>query len=147
MALRFCANLNFLFTDRPFLDRFEAAAKAGFRGVELLVPFEVSAKAIRERLDATGLRQVLFNSPSGDRAGGERGMACIPRRETMFRDSVKRALDYAAALDCTLVHLMAGVQPDDVPYDTAAALYSINLAWAAEQAHAVGVKLTIEAIN
>ena len=69
VALKFCANLNFLFTDLPFLDRFEAAAKAGFEGVELLAPYEAPAKAIRERLDGAGLRQVLFNSPSGDRAG------------------------------------------------------------------------------
>ena len=81
MALQFCANLNFLFADLPLLDRFEAAAKAGFEGVELLAPYEVPAKAIRERLDGAGLRQVLFNSPSGDRAAGERGMACIPGRE------------------------------------------------------------------
>ena len=147
MALQFCANLNFLFADLPLLDRFEAAAKAGFEGVELLAPYEVPAKAIRERLDGAGLRQVLFNSPSGDRAAGERGMACIPGRESEFRESVHRALDYATALDCKLIHLMAGVQPKDVPYDRAAALYTLHLAWAAEQAQAAGVRLVIEAIN
>lgn len=147
MALRFCANLNFLFTELPLLDRFAAAAEAGFEGVELLVPYEVPAAEIRRRLDAAGLRQVLFNSPSGDRARGERGMACIPGREAQFRDSVRLALDYADALDCRLVHLMAGIVPGGVPYDTAAALYAINLAWAAEQAQAAGVKLAIEAIN
>ena len=147
MALQFCANLNFLFPDLPLLERFEAAAKAGFKGVELLSPYEVPAKAIRERLDGTGLKQVLFNTPAGDRAAGERGMACIPGREVEFRESVHRALDYAATLDCTLIHLMAGVQPEGVPYDTAAALYAVNLAWAAEQARAAGVRLAIEAIN
>jgi hydroxypyruvate isomerase len=147
VALKFCANLNFLFTDLPFLDRFEAAAKAGFEGVELLAPYEAPAKAIRARLDGAGLQQVLFNSPSGDRAAGERGMACIPGRESEFRDSVRRALDYAAALDCRLVHLMAGVQPTDVPLERAAALYTLHLAWAAEQAQAAGVRLAIEAIN
>jgi len=147
MALKFCANLNFLFADQPLLDRFEAAAKAGFRGVELLAPYEVPAKAIRERLDGAGLQQVLFNSPSGNRAAGERGMACSPGRESEFRESVHRALDYAAALECKLIHLMAGVQPNDVPYDRSAALYTLHLAWAAEQTQAAGVRLVIEAIN
>ncbi len=147
MALKLCANLAFLFTELPFLDRFEAAAKAGFAGVEMLSPYEFPANAIRERLDGAGLTQVLFNTYAGDRAGGERGMACIPGREAEFRDTVKRALDYAAVLDCKLVHLMAGVQPKDVAYDTAASLYAVQLAWAAEQAQAAGVRLAIEAIN
>ena len=147
MALRFCANLNFLFTDLPFLDRFEAAAKAGFKGVELLAPYEVPAEAIRERLNGAGLKQVLLNSPSGDRAAGERGMACVPGRGHEFRESVRRALDYAATLDGELIHLMAGVQPKEVPHDTAAALYAVHLAWAAELALAAGVRLVIEAIN
>jgi hydroxypyruvate isomerase len=147
VPLQFCANLAFLFTELPFLDRFEAAAKAGFQGVEMLSPYGFPAKAIRGRLNGTGLQQVLFNTYAGDRANGERGMACIPGRDAEFRDTVHRALEYAAALDCKLVHLMAGVQPTDVPYDTAAALYTVHLAWAAEQAHAAGVRLTIEAIN
>lgn len=146
-ALRFCANLDWLFTERPLLDRFAAAAESGFRGVELLNPYAVAPSAIRRRLDEFGLTQVLFNSPSGDRARGERGMACIPGRETQFRDSVLVALDYAASLDCRLVHLMGGVAPDDVAYETATALYADNIAWAAEQASPAGVRLAIEAIN
>lgn len=147
MALKFCANLSFLFADLPLLDRFEAAAAAGFKGVKLLSPYEIPAKAIRERLDGTGLKQVLFNTHAGDRAGGERGMACIPGREGELRETVRRALDYAATLDCGLIHLMAGVQPKDVPHDTAAALYAVHLAWAAELSQAAGVRLVIEAIN
>lgn len=147
MALRFSANLNWLFTEQPFLGRFEAAARAGFRGVELLAPYEAPAQVVRERLDAAGLELVLINSPAGDRARGERGMACIPGREAAFRDSVHRALDYATTLGCPLVHLMAGAKPEDVPADTAAALYAVHLAWAAEQAHAAGIRLAIEAIN
>ena len=78
MALQFCANLNFLFADLPLLDRFEAAAKAGFEGVELLAPYEVPAKAIRERLDGAGLRQVLFNSPVRRPGGGRAGHGLHP---------------------------------------------------------------------
>lgn len=145
--LRLCANLSYLFTELPLLDRFEAAARAGFSGVEMLSPYDAPTAAIRERLDATGLTLALINSPAGDRAAGERGMACIPGRQPEFRESVHRAVDTAAALGCGLVHLMAGVRSPDVAADTAAALYAINLAWAAEQAQAAGLRLTIEAIN
>jgi hydroxypyruvate isomerase len=147
MALQFCANLSFLFTELPFLDRFEAATRAGFKGVEMLSPYEHPAAAVGERLRGAGLKSVLFNTYAGDRAGGERGMACIPGREVEFRATVRQALDYAAALDCGLVHLMAGVRPPEVPRTTALSLYAVNLAWATEQAQAAGVRLTIEAIN
>jgi hydroxypyruvate isomerase len=94
-----------------------------------------------------GLAQVLINSPVGDRDAGERGMACVPGRTASFRDGVLRALDYAAALDCRLIHLMAGVPPQGVARDTALALYAANLAWAAEKALAAGVRLVIEPLN
>jgi hydroxypyruvate isomerase len=144
--LRFCANLGFLFGEVPFLDRFEAAARAGFT-VEYGTPYEYPAAELRSRLEAAGLSMVLINSPAGNRAAGERGFACVPGRLGAFRDSVSQALDYATALDCRLVHVMAGVPPQDVPYDTAAALYAANLAWAAERAYSAGVKLVIEPLN
>ena len=144
---RFCANLGFLFGEVPFLDRFEAAARAGFTGVEYASPYDYPAAELRSRLNANGFTQVLINSPAGNRAAGERGMACIPERVAGFRDGVAQALDYAVALDCKLVHVMAGVPSQDVAYDTAAALYAANLAWAAEKALAAGVKLVIEPLN
>jgi hydroxypyruvate isomerase len=147
VGLKLCANLNWLFTELPLLERFEAAASAGFKGVELLSPYQFPAQAIRARLESAGLEQVLINSNSGNRAAGERGLACIPGREGEFRASVSQALDYAATLGCKLIHLMAGVQPSDVSHDVATALYTVNLAWAAEQAEAAGVRLVIEAIN
>jgi hydroxypyruvate isomerase len=145
--LRFCANLGFLFPELPFLDRFAAASRAGFAGVEFASPYEYPAAELRWRLSDNGLTQVLINSPAGHRAAGERGFACLPGRETQFRDSVGRALDYAAALDCRLVHVMAGVPPADLPYETALALYAVNLAWAAERAVAAGIRLVIEPLN
>ena len=144
---RFAANLSMMFTEVDFLDRFDAAARAGFRGVEFLFPYDHPAAEIRRRLDAAGLTQALFNMPPGDWAKGERGMACLPGRQGEFREGVKRALDYAAALDCKLVHCMAGIVPAGVAPVTAGAVYAANLAWAAEQAHAAGVKLVIEPIN
>lgn len=146
-ALRFCANLNFMFPDLPFLDRFEAAARAGFRGVEMNSPYEAPASAIRERLDANGLTQILINSPAGDRATGERGMACIPGKETAFRDSIASAVEYAQALNCRLVHLMAGVQPGSVTTEIATEQYIQSIEWACDFAKGTGIRFTIEAIN
>ena len=144
---RLCANIGFLFPELPFLERFEAAARAGFAGVEFASPYEYPASELRGRLQAGGLAQVLINSPAGSRAAGERGFACLPGREGAFSDGVNQALDYAVALDCRLVHVMAGVPPADLSYDTALALYGVNLAWAAERALSAGVRLVIEPLN
>src|SRR5438094_2377877 len=144
---RFSAHLGFLFPALPFLDRFDAAARAGFTAVEFASPYEYAAAELRSRLNAAGLSQVLINSPAGNRAAGERGFACLPGREGTFKDGVAQALDYAVALDCKLVHVMAGVPPADLPYDTALALYAANLAWAGERALSAGVKLVIEPLN
>src|SRR5260370_29986382 len=135
---RFCANIGFLFPDIPFLDRFEAAARAGFAGVEFASPYEFTAAELRARLDAAGLSLVLINSPAGNRAAGERGFACLPGRSGIFRDGVEQALDYATSLGCKLIHVMAGVPPADLPYATALALYAAHLSWAAERAIAAG---------
>ena len=144
---RIGANIGFLFPELPFLDRFEGAAKAGFTGVEYAAPYEFPVAELRSQLQDNGLMQVLINSPAGNRAAGERGFACLPGRGGTFRDSVQQALDYAVALDCKLVHVMAGVPPADLPYDTALALYAANLAWAGELGQKAGVKLVIEPLN
>jgi hydroxypyruvate isomerase len=146
-VVRLCANLVFLFGEVPFLERFDAAARAGFTGVEYQSPYDHPPAELRSRLKANGLTQVLINSPPGNRAAGERGLACLPGRVADFRDSVNHALDYAAALDCRLVNLVGGVPPRDVAHDTAAAIYAANLDWAAERALAAGVKLVIEPLN
>jgi hydroxypyruvate isomerase len=145
--MRLCANLSMMFNEVPFLDRFEAAARAGFKGVEFLFPFDHPPEEIRARLDANGLTQVLFNAPPGDWAGGERGTASLPGRQAEFREGIGRALEYAGALGNELVHVMAGIPGKDVPPVTAAAVFAANIAWAAEQAHAQGVKIVIEPIN
>ena len=145
--LRLAANLSMMFNELPFLDRFDAAAKAGFQAVEFLFPYDFPAAEIRKRLDGAGLQQVLFNMPPGDWANGERGMASLPGRVDEFRNNVAIALDYAAALDCKLVHCMAGIPPAGTPFATAAALFAANLAWAGERAKAAGLRLAIEPIN
>lgn len=144
---KLAANLSMMFNEVPFLDRFAAAAKAGFKGVEFLFPYEHPAPEIAKRLADNGLTLALFNMPAGDWAGGERGLASLPGREQAYRAGVAQALDYAAALGTKLVHVMAGIPPAGTPAVTAAATYANNLAWAAERAHAAGVRLAIEPIN
>lgn len=144
---KLAANLSMMFNEVPFLDRFDAAARAGFTAVEFLFPYEWPAAELKRRLDANGLTQALFNMPPGDWAAGERGLASLPGRVAEFRDNVAKALDYAAILDCKLIHCMAGIPPAGTHPVTAAALFASNVAWAAEQAHAAGRRLALEPIN
>ncbi len=144
---RFCANLTMMFNEHPFLDRFAAAAAAGFTAVEFLFPYDHPAAEVKARLDEHGLKQVLFNMPPGDWGAGERGLASLPGRTAEFRDGVKRALDYAAVLGTKRLHCMAGLLPAGTARGTAASLYATNLAWACEQAAAAGVLVVIEPIN
>ncbi len=144
---RLCANLSMMFNEVPFLDRFDQARHAGFEAVEFLFPYDHPIEELRARLDANGLKQVLFNAPPGDWAGGERGIACLPGRTAAFREGIKTALDYAHGVGCGLLHVMAGLAPAGVPAVTLAAIYAANLAWAAEQALAAGVRIVIEPIN
>src|ERR1700689_3659583 len=144
---RLAANLSMMFNEVPFLERFTAARKAGFEGVEFLFPYDFPAPELRSRIVGEGLTQVLFNMPPGDWSKNERGLAALPGRQLEFREGVKRALDYAATLECHRVHCMAGIIPAEVPLTTATAVYAANLSWAAEQARPAGVKLLIEPIN
>jgi hydroxypyruvate isomerase len=143
---RLAAKLSMMFNEVPFLDRFALAAKSGFKAVEFLFPYDFPAAELKQRLQDNGLAQALFNMPPGDWNAGERGLASLPGRQKEFRDGVAKALDYAGTLGCPLVHAMAGI-PKDVHPVTAAGLYAENLAWAAERAHAQGVKVVIEPIN
>jgi hydroxypyruvate isomerase len=144
---RFAANLSMLYPELPFLDRFEAAARDGFQGVEYLFPYAFTADEIAARLQAHGLQQVLFNAPPGDWDAGERGLACLPGREAEFRAGVAQALSYAQVLRCPRIHLMAGLAPAGVARETLQATYEANLAWAAELAAAHGIDVLIEPIN
>lgn len=139
--LRFAANLSTLFTERPFPERFEAAAKAGFRAVEFLFPYEWPPGDVRAALDRHGLDLALFNAPPGDWAAGERGLAALPGRELAFREAFEQALHYARVLRPARLHVMAGL----VRGAAARRSYVRNLAWAA--AAAGGQSLTIEPIN
>jgi len=143
----FAANLSMMFQELGFLDRFEAAAKAGFRGVEFLFPYDFPAGQIAERLQKAKLTQALFNMPPGNWAAGERGMAALAGREGEFRDGVGKAIDYAKALQCKTVHAMAGLWPQGQPKAEGEGTYVANLRYAADEAAKHGLTLVIEPIN
>jgi hydroxypyruvate isomerase len=149
--LRFAANLSWLYTDLPFLDRFEAAARDGFTAVECLFPHEHAAADIAARLRDHGLQMVLFNAEPGDWAAGERGLAGLADREDDFRRSIDQALLRADAFDCPRIHVMAGNAPTDheapMGHEAALATYESRLHWAVAQAEAAGRLLTIEPLN
>lgn len=144
---KFAANLSLLFNELPFLDRFEAAAAAGFEGVEFLFPYEFEAEEIRARLKANGLSQVLFNLPAGNWAAGERGLAIYPNLTGEFRDSVAKAAKYAKALGCAQLHCLAGIAPVGGDIRAMRKTYVENLRYAARMLADDGITLLIEAIN
>ena len=144
---RFAANLSMLFTEVPFLDRFERAARAGFEAVEFLFPYAHTAQEIKQRLDATGLRIVLHNLPAGDWDAGERGIACHPDRVEEFRAGVERAIGYAQALGVPQLNCLAGKAPAGVDAGTLRRTFVGNLRHAAARLDDAGLRLLIEPIN
>ena len=140
---RFCANLNFLFTEVPLLDRFEAAAKAGFKAVEIGNPYEASAGEIAAKLKANGLALALINTSPGDAAKGERGRSALAGREKDFDADLEAALAYCAATGCKLIHVMAGLVHQGARRET----FVANLEKAARKAAAAGITAVIEPIN
>ena len=144
---RFAANLSMMYNEHPFLDRFGAAARDGFTGVEFLFPYEHPAADIRARLDEHGLTQALFNCPPGDWAKGERGIASRPGREDEFKRSIDKALEYAQVLGNQCLHVMAGLIAPTEDRARHREAYVKNLAHAAAQAKPLGITVVIEPIN
>lgn len=144
---RFAANLTMLFTEHPFLERFAAAADAGFGAVEFLFPYEQTAAEVRDALRDANLEVVLFNLPAGDWAAGERGIASLPDRVEEFREGVEQALEYAAALDCPRLNCLAGLHAPGV--DRAAQWGTLveNVRHAGERVAAAGRTLVVEPVN
>ena len=144
---RFAANLSMMYTEHDFLDRFAAAAADGYKGVEFLFPYAYAPEDLARRLADNDLQQALFNAPPGDWDAGERGMSALPGREDEFRRSIARALDYAQALNCPHIHVMAGMVQQGTDRAAMRATYVENLRWACEQAKPDGRTLLIEPIN
>lgn len=151
---QFSANLSYLFTELPFLDRFAAAADAGFKAVEFAFAYDHPIDELRARVEASGVQVVLMNAPPGDFAAGERGLASLPGREDEYVTSIMTALDYASALGCPRLHVMAGVVP---PHDDAAVRAQrraehrrtllLNVHFACATAAERGVAILLEALN
>lgn len=153
---RFAANLSFLYPELPFLQRFEAAARDGFTAVEYLFPYSWPAPELAARLQANGLQQVLFNAPAAgtDAASvaaawpaGARGLLCLAQRQPEFEYGIKLALDYAVALRCPRIHVLAGLLPEGFVRSAVLALVIKRLRWACQRAADHGVTLMIEPIN
>ena len=144
---RLCANLSMLFTEQPFLQRFAAAANAGFTGVEYLFPYEFGSAEIKAQLDEHGLTQVLFNLPAGDWAKGERGIACHPDRVEEFRAGVDLAIEYAKVLGNTQVNCLAGITPSDGDPALVRQTFIDNLTYASARLETAGIRLVMEMIN
>lgn len=143
---RFAANLSTMFTELPMLERFAAAARAGFKGVEMQFPYEHSARDLAAAVREAGVEQVMFNMPPGS-AAGDRGMAAVPGRAGEFEDSVDAALTYAQALGCTRLHAMAGVPRHGTDSDECRRIYLRNLRVAALTLARYDITLLIEPIN
>ena len=144
---KLAANLTLMFNEVPFLERFEAASKAGFKGVEYLFPYDFPKEQIAEQLHKSHLSQVLFDFPAGNWAAGDRGTAVDPKRTGEFQDGVGKALEYARALNCKLLTVLAGKAPAEVQADRAMQTLIENTRFAARKAAPLGITVLVEALN
>jgi hydroxypyruvate isomerase len=146
--LKFDANLKWLFTEVDFLQRFDAAAAAGFAGVEYAAPYPYKATDLKRRLTDAGLQQVLINSPTGQPGTPERqGIACMPDKVKQFHADFELALEYAVELESDFIHVMAGIRQEGVSRDRAFARLVSNIIWASEKAKDTNVRILVEAQN
>jgi len=144
---KFAANLTMLFNEVDFLDRFKAAADAGFKGVEYLFPYAFDKKALADQLESNGLVQVLHNLPAGNWEKGERGIACLPDRVAEFKEGVDQAIEYAQALGCKQLNCLAGIAPAEADAEVVHETLVGNLVFAAVRLKQAGIRLVVEPIN
>lgn len=145
--LKFAANISTMFVEFEYLERYAAAAKAGFKMIECQFPYDYPPNVHRELLETHQLELLLLNSPPGDFENGERGFAALPGREHDFRESVQQALEYAAILNCPKLHVMAGVPGNNSPVERQVEVYLGNIRYAAEEAADQNLTILIEPIN
>lgn len=142
------ANLSTLFPQLPFMDRFSAAARAGFRYVEYQFPYGLgSATEVAASAREAGVAVVLHNLPGGDAAKGDRGIACLPARVSEFREGVERAIEYAQAAGCPRLNVLAGIAPEGAPRAKLLDTLAENLRYAAGRLAAAGLTLLVEPIS
>lgn len=141
---RFAANLSMMFTEVPFIERFAAARKAGFDAVEFLFPYDYSPQQIQQQLVQNHLTLALFNTAPGDINAGEWGLSALPGREHEARADIDLALEYALALNCEQVHVMAGVVPAGEDAERYRAVFIDNLRYAADRFAPHGKRILVE---
>jgi len=144
---KLAANLTMLFTELPFLDRFDAAARAGFKGVEFLFPYAFDSDQLADKLKTCQLSLVLHNLPPGNWEAGERGIACHPDRISEFREGVDEAIRYASAMGVKQLNCLTGIVPSGLSQETAHQTAVNNLIFAADRLKVAGIRLLIEPIN
>lgn len=143
----FAANLTMMFTEYPFLDRFQAAKDAGFEAVEFLFPYDHAVPDVATRVQDVDIKVALFNMPPGDWAGGERGIAALPDRHEESQMGVDRAIEYARALECKTLHLMSGIVPEGLNPDDMIKTYTESLRFAADACREIDATVVIEPLN
>lgn len=146
-APKFSANLSMMFQEVPFMERFAAAAKAGFKAVEFMFPYDYPLADLQDALSSNGLDLVLINLPAGDFASGERGIAGNPARQSEFRAGVDRAIEYAQGLGVKQVNCLVGKTWSDVPMAEQRRVMVENLRFAAEALAAKNIRLLVEPLN
>jgi hydroxypyruvate isomerase len=144
---RFAANIWYLFQEFDLTERFRTAAEAGFKGVETQFPYAWPQATLAKLLKENGLEQVLINAPPGDWDKGERGIAALLGREREFRASIARAIDYARALGCANLHVMAGIPDKKTPREKSLRAFADNLLFAADACGRAGIRVLVEALN
>lgn len=143
----FAVNLSMLFTELPLIERFQAAAQAGFRKVEIQFPYELSIEQIRQQLDTNDLQLILINAPAGNWAAGERGIACHASRRDEFRQGLNLACKYASNLNCGMINVLSGITPANCSSEEAEEAFIDNLKYAGALLEKSGIQLVAEAIN
>ncbi|HKW38724.1 MAG TPA: hydroxypyruvate isomerase family protein [Burkholderiales bacterium] len=144
---RFSANISMLFGELEFPERFEAAAGAGFKAVEIQFPYAWNLRQLAGIAAHVGVEVALINIPAGDARKGERGIACLPGRAEEFREGVARAIEYARALGCARMNCLAGVAPQDADRAVLRRTYVSNLRYAAGELAAAGMTLLVEPVS
>jgi len=144
---KFAANISTMFNEYPFLERFDAAAAAGFKGVEFLFPYEYEIDVLKQALTRNNLQMVLFNTAPGNTQAGEWGVSAIPGREAEARADIDRALEYALALGCAQIHIMAATVPAEADREAYCRTFIDNLRYAAERFAPHGISILLEALN
>tara|TARA_R110002110_G_scaffold261322_6_gene477144 strand:+ start:14666 stop:15451 length:786 start_codon:yes stop_codon:yes gene_type:complete len=144
---RFCAHLGYLFTELPLEERFGAARKEGFSGIEHPAPYGFGVTAFRDAARAHDLTVPQIAAPGGKPGNGEKGLACLPGRASDFRDSVRKGMDAAITIGAPMLHTLAGIIPDGETADKCRDTYLTNIAWATEQCAEAGLTLIIEPIS